>query len=39
MAVKAGVMPRELKAAAIQERLRADGVSFDVGDRDQSGLA
>jgi succinate dehydrogenase/fumarate reductase flavoprotein subunit len=38
MAVKAGVTPRELKAAAIRDRLRADGVSFEVGDRDQKGL-
>ncbi len=39
MAVKAGAMPREIKAAAIQEKLRADGVSFEVGDRDQKSLA
>jgi succinate dehydrogenase/fumarate reductase flavoprotein subunit len=39
MAAKAGIMPRELKAAAIQEKLRADGVSFEVGDREQKGLA
>ncbi len=36
MAVKAGVMPRELKASLIQEKLRADGVSFEIGDRDQN---
>jgi ribulose 1,5-bisphosphate synthetase/thiazole synthase len=38
MAVKAGIAPRELKAAAIRDRLRADGVTFEVGDRDQKAL-
>jgi hypothetical protein len=38
LAAKAGVMPRDLKAAAIQERLRADGVSFDPKDRQQTDL-
>jgi hypothetical protein len=39
MAAKAGRMPRELSVPAIQQKLRADGVTFDVGDRDQSRLA
>ena len=39
MAAKAGVAPRDLKVREIQDRLRADGVSFDVGDREQKGLA
>jgi succinate dehydrogenase/fumarate reductase flavoprotein subunit len=38
MAAKAGKMPRELNVKAIQERLRADGVSFDLVDRDQTML-
>jgi len=39
LAVKAGIMPRELKVGTIQERLRADGVSLDPKDREQIGLA
>lgn len=39
MAAKAGVLPRDLKARDIQQRLRADGVSFEVGDREQKALA
>lgn len=38
LAAKAGVMPRELKAGLIQERLRADGVSLDPKDREQANL-
>jgi len=38
MSAKAGKMPRELGVKAIQEKLRGDGVSFDVGDREQKGL-
>jgi hypothetical protein len=38
LAVKAGIMPRDLKVATIQERLRADGVSLDPWDREQIGL-
>ena len=33
-----GIPPRDLKVSDIQARLRADGVSFDVGDRDQKTL-
>lgn len=39
MAAKAGKTPRELNVKAIQDRLRSDGVSFDVADRDQKVLA
>ena len=39
LAAKAGRMPRELSVPAIQQKLRADGVTFDVGDRDQTRLA
>jgi ribulose 1,5-bisphosphate synthetase/thiazole synthase len=38
LAAKAGVMPRDLKAATIREKLRADGVSFDPKDREQISL-
>jgi ribulose 1,5-bisphosphate synthetase/thiazole synthase len=38
MAAQARVQPRELKVPEIQARLRADGVSFDLHDRDQRGL-
>jgi hypothetical protein len=33
-----GIQPRDLKVSDIQARLRADGVSFDVGDREQKNL-
>jgi hypothetical protein len=39
MAAQARKMPRELKVTAIQDRLRKDGVNFDVADRDQKALA
>jgi ribulose 1,5-bisphosphate synthetase/thiazole synthase len=38
MAAKKGIVPRELKVQELQERLRADGVSFDVEDREQKDL-
>jgi ribulose 1,5-bisphosphate synthetase/thiazole synthase len=38
MAAQAGRMPRDLTASAIQQKLRSDGVGFEVGDRDQKGL-
>jgi len=38
MAAKAGKIPRELNVKAIQEKLRGDGVSFEVGDREQKSL-
>jgi len=38
MSAKAARMPRELNIKAIQDRLRADGVSFDPVDRDQKML-
>jgi succinate dehydrogenase/fumarate reductase flavoprotein subunit len=39
LSAKAGIMPRELKAPQLRDRLRADGVSFDLRDREQKGLA
>jgi hypothetical protein len=39
LAVKAGILPRDLKVQSIQERLKADGVSLDPKDREQIGLA
>lgn len=33
-----GILPRDLKVSELQARLRVDGVSFDVGDRDQKNL-
>jgi hypothetical protein len=39
LSAKAGVAPRDLKVRAIQDKLRADGVNLDVGDREQKGLA
>jgi succinate dehydrogenase/fumarate reductase flavoprotein subunit len=33
-----GIAPRDLKVSELQARLRADGVSFEVGDRDQKTL-
>jgi succinate dehydrogenase/fumarate reductase flavoprotein subunit len=39
LASKAGVSPREIKAATIQDKLRADGVNFEIGDREQKTLA
>ena len=38
MAVHANILPRELKVHDLQDRLRADGVSFEVEDRDQKKL-
>jgi len=38
MAAAAGITPREVKVPELQARLRSDGVSFDVADRDQPGL-
>jgi hypothetical protein len=38
MCAKKNCQPRELKAAELQDALRADGVSFDVGDREQKAL-
>ena len=39
MAVKAGKLPRDLKVSEIRDRLRADGVTFEVQDRAQKTLA
>lgn len=39
MASKAGLTPRELSVPAIREKLRSDGVKFEMGDREQKGLA
>ena len=33
-----GITPRDLKVSELQARLRADGVRFDVGDREQKSL-
>jgi hypothetical protein len=38
MCAKKNCQPRELKVPELQEALRADGVRFDVGDRDQKAL-
>lgn len=38
MSAARGIMPRELKVAEIQAKLRADGVRFDVEDREQREL-
>jgi succinate dehydrogenase/fumarate reductase flavoprotein subunit len=39
LSARAGIRPRDLKVRAIQDKLRADGVSLDVGGREQNGLA
>ena len=39
LSAKAGIPPRDLRVGAIQDKLRADGVSLDKGDREQKGLA
>jgi len=38
LAAKKGIQPRELKVKELQDRLRADGVSLEVEDRDQKNL-
>jgi hypothetical protein len=38
MAAKAGITPREVKVPDLQARLRADGVPFEIAERDQPGL-
>jgi hypothetical protein len=38
MSAQKGILPRELKVPELQARLRADGVDFNVGDRDQQGM-
>ena len=38
MAAKKDCLPRELKVPELQDALRADGVTFDVSDREQKGL-
>jgi succinate dehydrogenase/fumarate reductase flavoprotein subunit len=38
LSAKAGIPPRDLRVGAIQDKLRADGVSLDKGDREQKGL-
>ncbi len=38
LSAQKGIMPRELKVPELQARLRADGVNFNVGNRDQQGL-
>jgi succinate dehydrogenase/fumarate reductase flavoprotein subunit len=39
LSAQTGTLPRDLKVRTIQDKLRADGVSFEVGDREQRGLA
>ena len=39
LSARAGIRPRDLKVRAIQDKLRTDGVSLDVGGREQNGLA
>ena len=39
MASRAGTQPREVKVPELRARLRADGVDFEVQDREQKGLA
>jgi hypothetical protein len=36
LSAQKGILPRELKVPELQARLRADGVRFDIGDRDQT---
>ena len=38
LSARKGITPRELRISELQDRLRADGVSFDVADRDQKSL-
>ncbi len=38
LSAKKGIMPREVNVREVQDALRADGVSFDVTDREQTGL-
>jgi hypothetical protein len=38
LSAQKNIVPRELKAPELQARLRADGVTFNVGDREQVGL-
>ena len=38
LSAQQNIMPRELKVARLQEKLRADGVNLDVKDRDQPNL-
>jgi len=38
MAAQKNILPREVKVPELQAKLRADGVSFDIGDREQVGL-
>ena len=38
LSVKHGIMPREVNVRELRDVLRADGVNFDVADREQKGL-
>jgi hypothetical protein len=38
MSVQKGILPRELKVGELQDKLRADGVNLNLGDRDQKTL-
>jgi succinate dehydrogenase/fumarate reductase flavoprotein subunit len=38
LSVQKNIVPRDLKVPELQARLRADGVNFNVGDREQKGL-
>ena len=39
LSAQTSMAPRDLKVRAIQDKLRADGVSLEMGDREQRGLA
>ncbi len=39
LASQAGILPRDVKVPELRDRLRADGVSFEVRDREQKNLA
>ena len=39
MAAQAGIQPRGVKVRELQDRLRADGVNFNLPDREQKDLA
>jgi succinate dehydrogenase/fumarate reductase flavoprotein subunit len=38
LSAKKGITPRDLKVKELQDRLRADGVTFDLPDRNQKNL-
>jgi hypothetical protein len=38
LSAQKNIVPRDLKVPELQAKLRADGVNFNLGDRDQKGL-